>query len=175
LTGSDILQYTAGNNMTWIKDLFIRHKKVIIGVAIYLVVFALMLFVWHLSRRGNFVWKNFAPIPAPGILERAVYSVITFLTTGRILYKLKFYKILKIICVDILGSWGLYNVIKDVVWRILMLATIFWIIPWIIDALNGIISFFYNLPGLILYSAPALGFSLLICLPAFFYIKKFMR
>jgi len=62
--------------------------------------------------------------------------------------------------------------IKGFIWGGLILVSYFWVIPRIVDFLNAIISFFYNILGLILYSIPVLGVTLVLGIPAVVYIRK---
>jgi hypothetical protein len=46
------------------------------------------------------------------------------------------------------------------------------IVPWFVSILNVVISFFYNVFGLVLYSIPSLGITFFIVVP-FVLFKKY--
>jgi len=158
--------------MTWYKHTLTKYRKEIISTAIISVLFSIALLFWHYGLGKSFVWTKIEPISAPGLLERGFYSAITYLTIGSFLYWIRFYQFLHGIVVGIFNDWRLYKDIKGFIWGGLILVSYFWVIPRIVDFLNAIISFFYNILGLILYSLPALGIALVLSIPAVVYIRK---
>ena len=158
--------------MTWHKQTLTKYRKEIISSAILSILFSVNLLFWHYGLGKSFVWTKIEPISAPGLLERGFYSAITYLTIGAFLYWIRFYQFLHGVIVGIFGDWRLYKDIKGYIWGGLILVTYFWIIPRIVDFLNAIISFFYNIFGLILYSIPVLGVTLVLGIPVVFYIRK---
>ena len=158
--------------MTWYKHTLTKYRKEIISSAILSILFSVTLLLWHYGLGKSFVWTKIEPISAPGLLERGFYSAITYLTIGAFLYWIRFYQFLHGVIVGIFGDWRLYKDIKGFIWGGLILVSYFWVIPRIVDFLNAIISFFYNIFGLILYSLPALGVTLIFSIPAVVYIRK---
>lgn len=161
--------------MTWYKDVLIKYKKEITVSAVYSVFLSITLLLWHFGLGKNFTWNKIEPLSAPSLVERYFYSAFVYITLGAFLYWIKFYQFLHILTVGIFGSWGLFRDLKRFIWVGLILISYFWIVPRIMDLLNNIISFFYNILGLVLYSIPSLGIALIISIPSFIFIKKYMR
>jgi len=107
------------------------------------------------------------------LFERYFYSAFVFVTIGAFLFWIRFYQLLHGIVVGIFGDWKLYKDIKGFIWGGLMLISYFCLIPRIVDFLNSILSFFYNVFGLLLYSLPTVAFSLVLSIPALVYIRKY--
>ena len=158
--------------MTWYIHTLTKYRKEILSSAVVSVLFSITLLLWHFGLGKSFVWTNIEPISAPGLLERGFYSVITYLTIGAFLYWVRFYQFLHGIVVGIFGDWRLYKDIKGFIWGGLILVSYFWVIPRIVDFLNAIISFFYNVFGLILYSLPSLSIALVLSIPILVFIRK---
>lgn len=146
--------------MTWYIHTLTKYRKEIISSAVVSVLFSITLLLWHFGLGKNFVWTNIEPISAPGLLERGF------------LYWIRFYQFLHGIVVGIFGDWRLYKDIKGFIWGGLILVSYFWVIPRIVDFLNAIISFFYNVLGLILYFLPSLSIALVLSIPFLVFIRK---
>ena len=72
----------------------------------------------------------------------AFFSLV-FASFGRILYELKFYYILYMIMVVFLRvKKAAYEEFKKLLWHLMMAFVGFVVVPWIIDVLNKVISFF---------------------------------
>lgn len=158
--------------MTWYKHTLTKYGKEIAYSAVLIILFSIALLIWHFGLGRSFAWTKIEPISAPGLLERGFYSAITFVTIGAFLYWIRFYQFLHGIIVGIFGNWSLYKDIKGFIWGGLILVSYFWVVPKIVDILNGIISFFYNILGLVLYSLPALGIALIISIPSYVFLRK---
>ena len=161
--------------MTWYKHIFTKYRKEIISSAIVSVLFSVTLLLWHFGLGKSFVWTKIEPISAPGLFERYFYSAFVFVTLGAFLYFIRFYQFLYGMIVGIFGDWRLYKDIKGFFWGGLILISYFWVIPRIVDFLNSVISFFYNIFGLILYSLPSLGIALILSVPALLYTRKIIK
>lgn len=157
--------------MTWYKHTLTKYRKEIISSAILSILFSFTLLFWHYGLGKCFVWTKIEPISAPDLFERYFYSAFVFVTLGAFLYFIRFYQFLHGVIVGIFGDWRLYKDIKGFIWGGLILVSYFWIIPRVVDLLNIIISFFYNVFGLILYSIPSLAISLILSIPAIIYIR----
>lgn len=158
--------------MTWYKHTLAKYRKEIISSAILSILFSFTLLFWHYGLEKSFVWTKIEPISAPDLFERYFYSAFVFVTLGAFLYFIRFYQFLHGVIVGIFGDWRLYKDIKGFIWGGLILVSYFWVIPRVVDFLNAIISFFYNILGLILYSIPVLGVTLVLGIPAVVYIRK---
>lgn len=158
--------------MTWYIHTLTKYRKEIISSAVVSVLFSITLLLWHYGLGKSFVWTKIEPISAPDLFERYFYSAFVFVTLGAFLYFIRFYQFLHGIVVVIFGDWRLYKDIKGFIWGGLILVSYFWVIPRIVDFLNAIISFFYNVLGLILYSLPSLGIALALSIPFLVFIRK---
>lgn len=156
----------------WCKKILKENMKEIVASAAFLFVFAFVMLLWHYILGKKFEWVEISPISMPDIPSRLFYSILTYWTIGRFLYKIYFYKILSIILGQIFGKWKLYDDTKDVIWNFLLFLMFFYIIPKTVDLLNAIISFFYNIFCLILYLFPPFGISLVLCIIVIYFIKK---
>jgi len=161
--------------MTWYKHTLTKYKEEIIFSAIVSILFFIALLLWYFGFGKSFVWTKIEPISTPSLFERYFYSAFVFVTLGAFLYFIRFYQFLHGIIVGIFNDWRLYKDIKGFIWVGLILTSYFWIVPKIVDFLNSIISFFYNIFGLILYSLPSLGIALTITIPSFVFYKKYYR
>lgn len=161
--------------MTWYKHTLTKYRKEIIFTAVLSILFSLIILLWHFGLGKSFAWTKIEPISAPGLLERYFYSAFVFVTIGAFLHFIRFYQFLHGIIVGIFGDWSLYKSIKGFIWSGLILVSYFWIIPRIVDFLNAIISFFYNIFGLILYSLPALVISIVLSIPILIIRKSTKR
>lgn len=117
--------------------------------------------LWQINSSNTYEWKKIEPISAPDIFQRTFYSALTFITLGAFLYFIRFYQALHFIIVEIIGSWSLYNGVKSLIWLLLML-TVYSFFPIIVDVINNIISFFYNIYSFIVFINHPLGITLCI-------------
>jgi hypothetical protein len=146
--------------MIWAKKVIKENLKEIFSSASAYVIFLLVFLIWNFILDIKFEWQQIEALSAPSFFVRAFYSAFTFLTLGRALYYLYFYKFLHDVIVKTFGSWKLYNLIKYAVWVFLMFVSYQYIVPWLFGVLNGIISLLYNIAGLALYVFPLVGISL---------------
>lgn len=148
--------------MSWHKNTLLKYRKEITHSAVLSFVLALVFAVysWHLGN--TFVWESISPIEQPSILVRAIYSALTFATLGAIIYALGFYKILYAPYRGVKGGYKEYKKDKKAIWGILILLMYFIIIPVVVNVLNAIASFFYNIFKYILYLPPTLGIFLIL-------------
>lgn len=109
--------------------------------------------VWQLMQGSVFEWRNIQPIGQPDIFIRLLYSALTFGSLGAILYALRFYQFLSwIFGRDRKG----YRDAKGKIWVGLILAMYFVVVPVVVDVMNAVVSFFYNVTLLALYVSPIL-------------------
>lgn len=161
--------------MTWYKNNIIKGLRETYVWAIFPLIFALIFLLWWYWLWFTFKWQEISPISPLEVPVRLFYSALVFLTLGRFLYKMHVYEILHTIFVRILWAFGLYRKIKEVIWMWLMWLMYLIIVPFVVDLLNNLISFFYNIFGLIIYLAPAFWISLvifIIFLLTYSYIKE---
>lgn len=158
--------------MNQYKKIFQENKREIIRSAIISLVITIVFSFWYFITGKSFEWHPIAPISQPDLLSREVLSYIAFATIGAFLYYVvRLWQILKFICKDIFNSWPLYNMVKKIVWVILLVFTQFYLVPTAVNWSNHIISFFYNIWFLILYIYPILGILIL----SFFIVILFLK
>lgn len=157
--------------MVWYKKVLKKNKKEIVSSATFLIIFVFALQLWNFALGKSFVWHKIEPFAAPDFFNRTFYSALVYATIGALLYAMMFYKFLHFLIVRQLRSWVLYKGIKKIIWILLMLGTYSYFSK-IVDFLNSIISFLYNIFGLILYALPPLGISMIISVPLFIFANK---
>lgn len=160
--------------MNWRDKVLKKHKKEVILSATFALTLALAITLWHYFTGKGFEWQSISPIEQPGLLPRLFYSALVFAVPGWFLYhKLNFWKFLY---APYRGggrsAYREYKKLKAGVWGLLILLMYFVIVPFVVDILNAIISFFFNLYVLVLYLLPSLAISLLVCGLGFFAYKK---
>lgn len=143
--------------MSWHKNTLLKYKKEITQSAVLSFVLALVfaVYLWHLGN--TFVWEPVTPIEQPNIFDRPFYSALVYLGPGALIYGSGFYKILYAPFRGTRGGYREYKKMKRDFWDLLMLVMYLYVIPFMIDVLNTIASFFYNTFKFILYLSPALG------------------
>lgn len=157
----------------WYEKAVEKYGKKALSSAIGSVAITALFSFWYFASGRSFMWHSISPIPQPGFLDSELYGAVAFMTIGAFLYYVvKLWKILKIICVDVLNSWELYNGVKGIVWAILLLITQFYIVPTIIDWANAIVSFLYNMFFLFLYIFPPFGILLAGFLLALLFCRR---
>lgn len=163
--------------MAWQKETLLKYKKELVQSALISLITTLIFSVWYFVSGRNFEWHPITPISQPSIFVRYLYSAFTFFTLGAFLYYVvRLWSVLYFIFVKILRDRKLYNLVKSLIWPGLILITYFYIVPTVVDLLNGAISFFYNLMILFLYLSPILGLFVgifLICL--YCYLKTHQK
>jgi hypothetical protein len=60
------------------------------------------------------------------------------------------------------GMWGLYNLIKAVLWLFLMWISYAYLVPWLFNVLNASASILFNVANLVLYTLPPIGITLIL-------------
>lgn len=153
--------------MTWYQRTLKKYRQEILSGTIFSIVCTLVFLLWIYGIGKTFSWTEINPIEQPSIFVRLLYSALTFVTLGRILYIIGFYRALY----QILGDWQSFKEAKAIIWVLLTGAMFFVIVPTVVDILNGILSFGYNLFALVLYAFPPVGVSLIL-FTLYFYFKK---
>lgn len=146
---------------TWYKRILTEKKKEIISSAVFAVLFALSITLWHYFTGKVFEWQSISPIDEPDLLPRLFYSALVYITLGAFLYAMGFYRFLYSLYRGTRGGYRAYKEMKGAIWVVLILGMYFVIIPVAIDILNAFISFGYNVLNLILYLFPPLGMSVI--------------
>lgn len=144
--------------MKWHQKELRKQAKEILTSGIFYLIVILSLSLWYFGIGKEFMWIPIEALDAPSIFSRLFYSALTFVTLGRILYKIKFYKFLYIV----LGDWRSFKKAKALVWAILLYFMFLWVVPKFFDLLNAIISFGYNILNLILFLFPPVGVSIIV-------------
>jgi len=142
----------------------------IISAAISLAV-TLAFSLWYYISGKPFTWVEISPIEAPTLTIRLL-SALVFVSFGEILYALKFYYVLYMIFVVFLRNRAFYNDLKRVIWRTLMFVMGFVFVPWIIDVLNKIVSFFYNVGMFLSYISPSAILLAAVFGTIFYFLKR---
>jgi hypothetical protein len=159
----------------WHKEVLIKNTKEVFTSAVPYAIFGLVLLLWRFALGIPFVWVTVTPLSEPEFFYRAFYSAFTFLTLGRGLYYLGFYKLVHDIIVKGFGMWGLYNLIKAVVWAGLMFVSYQYIVPAIFTVLNTSATILYNVAALVLYTLPPIGISLILTAMYFVWKKGVLK
>lgn len=153
--------------MTWYERTLKKYGEEVVSGAIFSVVLSLTLLLWIYMSGYSFEWHNISPIDPPSIFQRLIYSALTYVTLGAILYSLLFYKFLY----HLAGDYRSFIELKRVVWVSLMGLMFFFVVPKTIDFLNTVLSFGYNIFNLLLYLFPPFGASLILFV-VYLYFKK---
>lgn len=142
--------------------MLLKNAKEIVSDGTTYAILALVLLLWHFALGIKFEWQHIAPLSEPSVFVRAFYSAFTFCTLGLLLYVLRFYKVLHDIVVKAFGMWELYNLIKALVWLLLMYISYAYLVPWLFNILNASASFLFNIANLVLYAIPPVGIGIVL-------------
>lgn len=146
----------------WHKKVLLKNIKEVVSSGTTYVILALVLLLWHFALGIKFEWQHIAPLSEPSVFVRTFYSAFTFCTLGLFLYVIRFYKVLHDIVVKAFGMWELYNLIKAVLWLLLMYISYAYLVPWLFSVLNTSASVLFNVAGLVLYVLPPVGIALIL-------------
>ncbi len=154
----------------WHKKAITEYKKEVIKATMVALAaaFAVGLLCFALGRR--FALQE-VHLPEPTLTLR-ILSGLVFDSLGYILYELKFYYVLYMIFVVFLRMRELYNALKTVIWYGLMFVMGFYIVPWIMNVLNFILTILLNTGMAIVYAAPSIGVFIVVFPTAFYFLKK---
>lgn len=161
--------------MTWYERILVKKRKETVSAVVFAILFALSVTLWHYAMGKSFGWQSISPVEVPDLLPRLFYSALVYVTLGKILYNLGFYKVLYSLYRGMSGGWRAYNKTKDLIWWILIGGMYFAIIPVVVNILNAVLSFFYNAYVLILYLFTSLGISVLVFGVGWFALKKYKQ
>ena len=160
--------------MKWQGETILKQVKEIAGsVSTYLILVFIFL-LWRFVLGIHFEWQQIEPFEQPSIFVRSFYSAFTFFTLGFLLYVARFYKVLHDIVVKAFDMWGLYNFIKAVLWLFLMYISYAYLVPWLFNILNGVLSILFNIANLMLYVLPPVGISIILSVIYFLGREKFI-
>lgn len=148
--------------MSWYKKALTNKRREVVSSVVFVVLFGLVITIWHYATGQSFEWHTISPIEEPGLLPRLFYSALVYVTLGAFLYEFGFYKALYALYRGTRGGYRAYKEMKALIWLGLILGMYFIIVPFVIRLLNAVISFFYNLFALILYLSPPFGIAVLI-------------
>lgn len=139
--------------MNWIRKTLKKHLKSSLVLVLLPVSFTIILIIANQFFWWNFDWKDVDYVEQPAPLVRLFYSALVYISLGAFLYYIQFYRLLYFI------FWytKTYKDIKGAIWWSLILLMYFIIVPWIVHALNWIISLFFNTYNFFLQSLPLLG------------------
>ena len=162
--------------MNWREKIFKKHLKETLFTSIFSTILILMIIIGNQFFWWSFQWQEIDPIDMPPIWIRGVLSFFAFYTLGKLLFEAYFYKILYEVMKFFGSSYREYERTKKKIWYMLMFVTAFVVIPWIIDVLNSILSFFFNIFQFLIsiwhFTWISLGITLIIVLGYFYITKK---
>jgi hypothetical protein len=156
--------------MKWHKREVKKFVNETFNTTVFSLIFLFSLSIWHFFLGQDYQWQSITPVPEPSIFSRLLYSALTFVTLGALLYKLKFYQVLY----HISGDWRSFQEAKKIVWVVLVGLMFFIIVPTTVNIMNHILSFGYNILNLIFYLCPPLGGAMVLAV-AYKYIKNVTR
>jgi len=153
--------------MRWYKREINKFISETVNSTVFALVFLSSLSLWYFALGQEYQWQAITPVPEPSIFNRMLYSALTFVTLGALLYKLKFYQFLY----QISGSWRAFQDAKKIVWIVLIGLMFFIIVPTTVNIMNHVLSFGYNVLNLIFYLCPPLGVAVILTI-AYKYATK---
>src|SRR3989338_2453920 len=162
-------------NNDWYKKVLLKNAKEIVSDGTTYIILALVLLLWHFALGIKFEWQPVSPLSEPSIFVRAFYSAFTFCTLGLLLYMIRFYKVLHDIVVKVFGMWGLYNLIKAVLWLFLMYISYAYLVPWLFNILNTSASILFNIANLVIYALPPIGIALILSIVYLLCQQKYFK
>ena len=154
----------------WYKEAVLKYREEVTAAAITAFVAAVVFSVVYFLLGKSFELQQ-VHLSEPTLTLRLL-SGLVFSTFGKILYKLKFYYVLKIILVYIFKLRGLYNAIKKIIWYVLMFIMGFYVVPWIMNAINFVLTILVNVVVVLVYFIPAIGICIVAFLIAFYFLRK---
>lgn len=160
-------------NELWYKKILKKTGKKIIYSAAFVVVFTISISLWHLFTGKSFEWQSIAPVEEPGLLPRLFYSALVYVTFGAFLYATGFYKFLYSAYKGTRNGWRAYRQAKGIIWLLLILVMYFIIVPIVVDVLNVVISFSYNIFMLLIYLFPSISISAVVFAAGYFVLGKY--
>lgn len=132
-------------------------KLSVILICVLVATVVLQIFI----QQNEFIWVKIQPIDTSWIFSRLVYSALTFVTLGALLYKLKFYKLLYE-TVWRLFWYKIYEKVKYLVRWVIIAFMYIKVVPYITNILNQTISTAYNALRYIAFISPWLWIGLMI-------------
>lgn len=146
--------------MRWHKREIKKFVNETFNTTVFALIFLFSLSVWHFFLGQDYQWQPITPISEPSIFNRLLYSALTFVTLGALLYKLKFYRFLY----QISGDWKSFQEAKKLVWIVLVGLMFFIIVPTTVNIMNHVLSFGYNILNLMFYLCPPIGGAVVLAL-----------
>jgi len=134
-------------------------KLSIILIMVLVVTITLQLWI----GQTTFIRIDIEPISVDWIFSRLLYSALTFVTLGWVLYKVWFYKMLYAVFWRLFG-YKVYEGIKKIIRAILLGLMFFVIVPFVADLLNTVLTRRYNWLRYISFISPALWVWLMLFL-----------
>jgi len=154
----------------WHKKILREYKQEVIKAAIIALVSSCVFgLIYYFLGRGYELRQVHLPEPT---LTLRLLSGLVFSSLGRILYKLKFYYVLKIILVYILRLKELYDFLKGIIWYFLMFIMGYYIVPWVMNVINFILTILLNAGMFLVYISPHVGVFIVAFLLTFYFLKK---
>lgn len=155
----------------WQKRILKEKKKELVASVAFAFVLALVTLLWHYYTHKSFEWQSIDPLEQPALIPRLFYSGIAYVTIGAFLYFVGFYKFLYSLFRGMEGGWDDYNQAKGIIWLIIILV-VYFIVKLLIDAVNMVASFFFNIFNFILYMFPPLGITAIVFVIGYYFVKQ---
>jgi hypothetical protein len=157
-------------NEPWYKKVIAEYRKEVVNAAIMAFVATFVFSLLYFILGKNFEWRT-VNLSEPTLTLRLL-SGLVFSSLGRVLYKLKFYYVLKVILVYVLRARDLYYALKKIIWYFLMFVMGYYIVPWVMNAINFILTILLNVVMFVAYIAPLIGVFVVVFIPVCYFLKK---
>lgn len=151
----------------WYRKEIKKSIKETFDTTVFALLFLFTISIWHFFLGQDYQWQVISPVPEPSIFSRLLYSALTFVTLGALLYKLKFYQMLY----HISGDWRSFQEAKKIVWIVLVGLMFFIVVPATVNLMNHVLSLGYNVLNLLFYLCPPLGGAVVLTI-IYKYVKK---
>jgi len=152
----------------WYQKEIKKFFKETFNTTVFALLFLFSVSVWHFFLGQGYQWQTITPVPEPSMFNRLLYSALTFVTLGALLYKLKFYQVLYYIS----GDRRSFQEAKKIVWVVLVGLMFFIIIPTTVNMVNHILSFGYNILNFIFYLFPPFGGAVILAIGLFYFRRS---
>jgi hypothetical protein len=163
MSNSQLNDFGERKKNSWYKNAIVnfcvKKEKAVVATGLAFV-FCAAIRAQTLIWNKTFNWVDVEPFSTLS-WDRVLFSAITFLTIGEILFRLYFYKALSFFFHTILNDHRGYIEAKRWIWRALMLFMYFYVQPIVIKFLNVVTSILYNIIAFLAFSLPTLGITLL--------------
>jgi len=135
--------------MTWYKKHIAKPLKNTYIWVLFPILLCLSVLWWRFWFNYVYQWAHINPLSQPDISEGVFYGRLVFYTFWSLLYGAWVYRLLY----AIFWNSNAYRQIKAVIW-IVLTVIMYNIVTFLVNLINNIASFWYNIIGIIKYLAP---------------------